>query len=74
MMMIQTHGNHKKSTNKTFLPYVQNTRMSGRSHSMAHNMNNQSQIVKEPILKQYKQLTVKIILSSIFWEKEIMKM
>lgn len=46
MMILQTPGNHKKSGNKTFLPYVQNPRMSGRSQSMAHNINNQSQISK----------------------------
>lgn len=60
-MIIHTPANNRKSSNKTVLPIVQNNRMSGRSHSMAHSMNNPNNMTKDQV-KQTKQLTVKIAL------------
>lgn len=54
-MIIHPPTYNRKAGNKSFFPNVQSHRISGRSCSMSHNMNNQSG--KDPI-KHYKQLTV----------------
>ena len=54
-MIIHPPTYNRKSANKSIFPQVQSHRISGRSCSMSHNMNNQT---GKDSIKNYKQLTV----------------